>query len=358
LFDFDHHAHFSIYPNMQYIGQDKPVIAQASGVDLHVYPTCATTCDITDVIYGGSNLLFSTVAWTAVSGVEYLLLASYPEYTPGATLGEFQLQIVDNDSCDNAFGPITPGAGTFLLGSTSDGATIDTDVPSCGSASSATAPGVWYTIIGDGGAITASTCTGTGFDSQISVFTGSCGQLTCVDGNNNACGTQSLVAIQSNQDQPYHVLVHGFGGASGNFALQITTEAPALTVGDFCATSVMLKLGVTELVSLELATEDADVPRCFNYPYDGPSIGLWYKIVGTGNTMSIQLDSTVTTDLCGTFISVLTGTGCSNLSCLLQDCTDTGICDWFASTEQVYYIFISYIDSSGAPEGTLLLTAS
>jgi hypothetical protein len=358
LFDFDHYAHFLLSPNIQYIGQDKPVLAEASGdVDLHVYSACGpTTCDITDAIYGCSSLscyMSNTVAWTAVSGVEYLLLV-----TSGRNADDFELQIVDNDSCDDAFGPITPGVGKFLLGSTSDGATIDTEAPSCGLASSATAPGVWYTIIGDGGAITASTCTGTGFDSQISIFTGSCDQLTCVDGNSNACGLQSLVAIQSIQDETYHVLVHGFGGASGNFALQIITEAPPLIAGDFCATSKILELGVPRAVSLTDATEDADVPRCFSWPDDGlPSIGVWYRIVGTGNTMSIQLDSTVETEFCGSFISVLTGSGCSNLSCVLKkDCI--GMCDWESAAEQVYYIFISYFDLCGLPEGALLLTAS
>ena len=65
-------------------------------------------------------------------------------------------------------------------------------------------------------------CTGTRFDSQTSVFAGdSCGQVTCIDGNNDACCSQSLVVIQSNQDHACHVLAHGFGCVSGNFALQI-----------------------------------------------------------------------------------------------------------------------------------------
>jgi hypothetical protein len=126
-----------------------------------------------------------------------------------------------NDSCDNnAFGPIT--RAEVVSGSTSsNGATIDVQAPSCGSASKATAPAIWYTVIGDGGAIVASTCNDTDFDSQISVFTGSCDQLTCVDGNDNYCGSQSLVEFQSIQNQKYHVLVHGYGDSSGKFSLQI-----------------------------------------------------------------------------------------------------------------------------------------
>jgi hypothetical protein len=106
-------------------------------------------------------------------------------------------------------------------GSTSDGARVDAAL-SCGVTSSQPALGVWHAVIGDGGRTTASTCTGTDFDSQMSVFAGgSCGQLTCFGNDADGCGRQSLVDFQSIQDQTCHVLVHGFGDASGNFALQI-----------------------------------------------------------------------------------------------------------------------------------------
>jgi hypothetical protein len=208
---------------MQYIGRDKPVVAQTSGdVDLHVYPACnqtAPTCDVAATYEGSSTS--SSVAWTAVSSVEYLLLVT--SKSSSSTAPKFSLRIFDtNDSCDKAFGPISPGGDTLLSGSTSAGAAVNPAL-FCGEASGQTTSGSWYTITGDGGVITASTCsTGTDFDSQISVFTGdSCSQLTCVDGNDDACGRQSLVTFRSNQDQSYYVVVHGTFGASGSFALQI-----------------------------------------------------------------------------------------------------------------------------------------
>jgi hypothetical protein len=93
--------------------------------------------------------------------------------------------------------------------------------PSCCSAFNSRVAGVWFTIIGNGGTIIASTCIGTDFDSEIAVFTGSCGQLTCVDGNDQKCGSQSRLDFQSNQGQTYYMLVNSDTGASGNFALQI-----------------------------------------------------------------------------------------------------------------------------------------
>jgi hypothetical protein len=283
LFDFDRHAHFSFSPNMQYIVQDKSVIAQArGGVDLHVYPACDQTCNITDAIYGGSSFS-STVTWTAESGVEYRVLVSSAALSSGSSIPNFELQILDtNDSCDNAFGPITPGVASFLLGSTLAGGTVNV-APSCGSASNATGRGAWYTIIGDGGAITASTCgTRTDFDSQISVFTGdSCDELTCVDGNYDACGSQSRVDFLSNQYQTYHVLVDGFGTGSGSFALQIIASRFASLDNNLCEEAHSIILGGDAIVaSLENATKQ-DVVYC-ELPDQTPDSqpGLWYKVRG------------------------------------------------------------------------------
>jgi hypothetical protein len=190
---------------MQHVGQDKTVTAKASNdVDLYV---CAT-----HVV---------KLPLPATSGRPFmepppslLLVASSELSSNSSTLELFELQIVDNNSCKNV--------DKFLLGSTSDGARVDAAL-SCGVTSSQPALSVWHAFIGDGRVITASTCTRTDFDWQMSVFAGgSCGQLTCFGNNADGCGRQSLVDLQSIQDQTCHMLVHGFGDASGNFALQIS----------------------------------------------------------------------------------------------------------------------------------------
>jgi hypothetical protein len=94
---------------MQYIGQNKPVIAQASaGVDLHVYPACdQITCDVPGAIYERSSSS-STVAWTAESGVEYMLLVTSPIFPDqDLTGGNFTLSVsisIVSDFRDNADG--------------------------------------------------------------------------------------------------------------------------------------------------------------------------------------------------------------------------------------------------------------
>src|SRR5207249_3354729 len=71
-----------------------------------------------------------------------------------------------NDDCSGA---ITVSCGSSVTGSTTF-ANPDV-VPTCNSISN-TSPGVWYKITGTDYPITVSTCTGTVFDTKISVYSG------------------------------------------------------------------------------------------------------------------------------------------------------------------------------------------
>lgn len=85
--------------------------------------------------------------------------------------------------------------------------------------------------MGNGGLITASLCTGTGFDSKINVFSGDCANLICVGGNDDFCGLQSEYSWTGAAGTMYYILVQGFGGAVGNFTLTVTAPlaAPVIT---------------------------------------------------------------------------------------------------------------------------------
>lgn len=128
----------------------------------------------------------------------------------------------DNDDCLDAIGPLAIPSVT--AGSTV-GATPDPNAPTpCGT--SVSAPGVWYTVVGTGRTITASTCTGaTGYDSKLNVYCLDCDDLTCITGNDDFCGLQSQVSWCSEPGVTYHILVQGFGGATGTFELELTQGA-------------------------------------------------------------------------------------------------------------------------------------
>jgi hypothetical protein len=106
-------------------------------------------------------------------------------------VNNYILRVSDNSACAAAYPINLVNSQTLLLGSTAAAGTRDL-APRCGTASSVSGgSGVWYTLVGSGLNIEASTCTGASFDTQISVFTGDCASLQCVTGNNDSCGTQS-----------------------------------------------------------------------------------------------------------------------------------------------------------------------
>jgi hypothetical protein len=131
-----------------------------------------------------------------------------------------------NDYCENAE-LVLPGSVTS--GSTS-GASIDTGYPSpCGNDAGIAVGGVWYTVVGTGDMMTASTCSTYGgsanYDTQISVYCPTCAAPVCVDGNNDDCSgddfLSSTVHWCSRAGETYYVLVHGSAGETGEFRLSI-----------------------------------------------------------------------------------------------------------------------------------------
>ena len=133
-----------------------------------------------------------------------------------------------NDLCADAI-PIDVGVPT--PGSTS-GAAVD-PVEFCGTAS--TSPGVWYYFVGTGNEMTVSTCGAFfDYDTKISVFCADCEELTCIGGNDDNCdgGASDLLSTVTFDTLPgaeYSILVHGFGGAEGDFELTVSDSGTPST---------------------------------------------------------------------------------------------------------------------------------
>jgi len=119
-----------------------------------------------------------------------------------------------NDACANA---IAIGCNSQTNGTTVLSA-IDTEAGTCVTALT-TSGGVWYTVPGWDGPMTADLCTNGAFDSKIGVFTGSCGALTCVTGNDDFCGANASVSWTGASGTTYYILVTGFGANTGTFTL-------------------------------------------------------------------------------------------------------------------------------------------
>jgi hypothetical protein len=154
-----------------------------------------------------------------------------------------------NDACSNAI-TITC-ASTPVTGSTTL-STVDAEYSDCGAGNEGPQGGVWYKIEGDDNQYTITTCDASfvGYDTRLTVFSGSCGAFTCVTANDDmtpACATgsfRSRVQFNANSGTDYYVFVHGYGtpGATGNFILNITCAPLCLPVpgNDACASATAL----------------------------------------------------------------------------------------------------------------------
>ena len=123
-------------------------------------------------------------------------------------------------TCDDA---IEIDGNDSIAGSTFGGivATEDNEF-NCGPWDS---PGAWYMLIGNGGTTTVTTCANSNYDTALSVFAGECGDFLCVGANDDSCAivrTDSTVSWESEKDETYYVLVHGWATSQGDFTLTST----------------------------------------------------------------------------------------------------------------------------------------
>jgi hypothetical protein len=222
--------------------------------------------------YCGASLE-SSVTWTTVFNETYHVLVAGSNQEDG-TFGLQVVETVVNDVCETSIGPI-PIDSTPILGST-EGATWEGDHVVFGTCADEVVVagedpkvepgrGVWYTVTGTGAPLVASTChDGTTFNTQLSVFQGSCGaagvgtifngtnsnsgntptssQLVCLaanDNQNKACPLQDAMTTASTVTwatlfgQVYWILVHGRDNSAGQFVLTITEAVQ----NDLCETA-------------------------------------------------------------------------------------------------------------------------
>ncbi|MBK8611566.1 MAG: hypothetical protein IPL84_16905 [Chitinophagaceae bacterium] len=205
-----------------------------------------------------------------------------------------------NDLCVNAL-PIT-------CGSTVSGTTVGATFDAAGTCvTTNTAPGVWYSFTGDGSYVTLSTCSaGTGYDTKLSVFSGSCGSLVCVTGNDDdfTCGFsifQSKVAFQSITGTTYFVLVHGFGAATGVFDLNMTCCTPhTITLTSAAGTDAQTVCNNSPIIPVTYTTTGAT---------GATFTGLPAGVTGTWVANAITISGTPTVSGVFPYTITLTGAG-------------------------------------------------
>ncbi len=251
-----------------------------------------------------------------------------------------------NDNCANA----TPIAcGGSASGSTTT-ATLDGPAASCTGGS--VAADVWYTITGTGGDITASLCGGgTNYDSKLDVYTGACGALTNIGGcNDDFCGLQSQMTWTSSLGVVYRIRVHGFGGSTGNFTLNVTC-APVGPANDACANAILITCGQTIVGTTTGANLDG-ASGCGN---SNTAPGVWYSYIGTGGSTIISLCGGTNYD---SKLTVFSGTCTGGITCVVGNDDFCGLASevTFISTPGLPYLVL--VHGFGAATGNFTLNVT
>ena len=256
----------------------------------------------------------------------------------------------------NAF---CPGAVDLSCGQEAGGDTqlgVVAEVPECGSGY-VTQPGLWYTFTGNGDDVTLSTCNNADFDTKISVWSGTCADLVCEGGVDDAAGcggNTSAVTVATVAGTVYFALVHGYDG-TGTFTISMSCAPPceAVVTNDDCSTAQMIQ---PQAIGACIPTQGTNVcaytpavpnPQCDPY---SAAFDVWYSF-NTGPSADHTITvATITSGL----LTVALYTGCGPDSFI--DCYDpqagpivlTGL-----DTNTVYYVRIWNEGGDGAGTFTI-----
>jgi hypothetical protein len=181
-----------------------------------------------------------------------------------------------NDLCDSAT-PVDVGSTT--AGETTSAA-LD-NAPVCDDVSIEGA-GVWYTVVGTGNTMTASTCENNsegsaGFDTRLSVYCKDCEDLLCVAGNDDTPDCEmfgeSTVSWCSQAGATYRILVHGSSFGAGGFELAISDNGQPCQDAIQCVPTREINVRVIAICAAPVAGEphegDPFKCLCFGGPLNG-----------------------------------------------------------------------------------------
>jgi len=204
--------------------------------------------------------------------------------------------------------------------------------------------GVWYSVVGTGGILAVSTCTGdasldgNGVDTVISAFSGDCDALNieAVDDDGGSCGgLKSTAYIQTVEGETYHMNVTPYGG----FVNPCNNNAFGLTVfevDEIPATPPPFTFPPITPAPIDpekcLEATALEVYETVEGTFETPE-GVWYSVVGTGGTLAVSTctgDASLDGNGVDTVISVFSG-NCDALNIEAVD-DDGGSCGGLKST--------------------------
>lgn len=270
---------------------------------------------------------------TDVNGTQSFSNQSPLQYSYQVTWFQFsviaQSAAPSNDNCANA----TPIAAGQTLASTTNLATNDGSA-TCDSGGAASRDVWWqFNTSGHSGLLSLNTC-GSGIDTVLSVYSGTCGSLTEVACNDNCggspCGgTASCLSVAITSGN-YYIRVSDKGGAAGEVRLSAAFTMDNTTA---CNATVISSLPYSDVVDTRQSTTPDHDPPCTGGSTAG-NFPVWYTYTATSNcTLLIREGSTPTY-----YIEVLTGT-CDSLTSV--HCTSQTGTPFAVTAGTQYWIMIS-----------------
>jgi hypothetical protein len=137
-----------------------------------------------------------------------------------------------NDVCSEAF---FVDCGFNYIGSTLS--STSSDAPDNCSAN-IFGPGVWYRLEGTGQIITLD-LSNADFDTQVTVFSGSCGSLICVGGDDDSgSGNTSLFTFCTMSGEDYWIYIDGFADAVGAYEMDVSCSTDNTSPSISCPANI------------------------------------------------------------------------------------------------------------------------
>jgi hypothetical protein len=182
------------------------------------------------------------------------------------------------------------------------------------------ATGIWYQMEGKGKAISISSCSSfTNIDTAISVYKGSCEDLSCVSDGISDYTCQGRVAHRAiflaEEGTVYFIFLQSPYGYGGDVGLKITEFESAENYA--CLGSIVFPRNNETIDVFTVESTPDVIPICSNAFLNVP--GVWYQMKGEDKAISISSCSSPTN--IEVSISVYSGS-CDNLSCVSEGMPD------------------------------------
>lgn len=253
---------------------------------------------------------------------------------------DFATTIV-GDSCSDAQ---TIACGANIADITLEGSSNE-HMPVCGisGVTEQSTAGIWYKITGTGDDFTISTGSSTeNVDTRLAVYTGTCGALTCVAGNDDSVGLRAEVSFASTAGADYYILLYAWNNSSlAGITLTATCTTPCTpaTTNNECADAAanVVTLGTPLATNNTCASPSLGV----SYPSCGSSFGTfydtWYSF-NSGSNTSLEISAAYTgTTVVG--LAIYSG-ACGSLTQV--GCNTTGTATNYTLTANTDYIIRAY----------------